>query len=358
MPPILASPSLNEATQLWEKLNRRSNDIAQFQIARLRECKGPLSVQQQYAAELREDIDSFQKLLEELELLADDQEKESDRVAVKTWAGELGVTLSQLKKDSRSALLASKRTIDSLTRDHRDDLLRTSAISKSAQSRDEGGDDALMRTSNNVTEALRRTTATMQQELERSVLTTQMLDESSRTLHATSDLYTTFSTLLTTSKTLVTALEKADWLDRLLLLSSLAFFFLTLAYVMKKRVIDRGIWLAFWWAKYVPWKSLLGTGRAEDGTIVSALEKSHVVNEVTTTVAEQVAAATAVLASLATAVVTAPAAEPSSVMEDIADIDSMIEHVSMMMEAPEGEHPNAHGVTVEERGEVVLRDEL
>jgi len=357
MPPILAPPALNEATQLWEKLNRRSNDITQFQITRLRDCKGPLLTQQQYAAELREDIESFQRLLEDLELLADDQEKESDRIAVKTWVEELGVTLAQLKKDSRSALLASKRTIDSLARGHRDDLLRTSAVSKSVIPRDEKGDDALMRTSNNVTEALRRTTATMQQELERSVLTTQMLDESSRTLHATSDLYTTFSTLLTTSKTLVTALEKADWLDRLLLLSSLACFFLTLAYVMKKRIIDKGLWLAFWWAKYVPWKSLLGTGKVEE-TVISTLEKSSLVSEVMTTVGEQVTIVTTVLTSLATAALTAPTAEPSLIITDVPDFANITKHAPMVMDGEaEGEHRDdrARGVIMEE---VMLRDEL
>ena len=71
-------------------------------------------------------------------------------------------------------------------------------------------------------------------------------------MSATSDLYTIFGTLLTTSKNLVTALEKSDWLDRLLILSSLVFFLLAVAYILKKRVIDKGIWLAFWWVKYLP----------------------------------------------------------------------------------------------------------
>ena len=78
------------------------------------------------------------------------------------------------------------------------------------------------------------------------------LEESTQTMTMTSDLYTMFRSLLDTSKTLVTALEKSDWLDRLLLLSSLAFFLLVVAYILKKRVIDKGIWLAFWWVKYLP----------------------------------------------------------------------------------------------------------
>lgn len=41
-------------------------------------------------------------------------------------------------------------------------------------------DDALMKASNDVTESLRRTMGLMQKELERSVLSTQMLGEAER----------------------------------------------------------------------------------------------------------------------------------------------------------------------------------
>lgn len=130
-----------------------------------------------------------------------------------------------------------------------------------------------MHASEAATEALRQTTQLMQQELERSISSTQMLgllpslssrlvtspsfffddtEESTRTMSTTSDLYTIFGTFLTTSKHLVTTLEKSDWLDRLLILSSLAFFLLAVAYIIKKRVIDKGLWLAFWWIKYLP----------------------------------------------------------------------------------------------------------
>ncbi|KAG8896852.1 hypothetical protein FRB99_008611 [Tulasnella sp. 403] len=109
-----------------------------------------------------------------------------------------------------------------------------------------------MKATNDVTEAFRRTANLMQQELERSVLTQQMFDDSSRTLTVTSDLYSTFTGLLNTSKTLVTALEKSDYLDRLLIISSLILFLSVVAYILKRRIVDRGIALAFWWVKYVP----------------------------------------------------------------------------------------------------------
>lgn len=164
-----------------------------------------------------------------------------------------------------------------------------------------------------VTDALRRTTQLMHQELERSVLSTQMLgmcmanntsscptlsrllDESTKTMTSTSDVYSSFSTLLTTSKTLVTALEKSDWLDRLLILSSLAFFLLTVAYILKKRIIDKGLWLAFWWVKYLPLPSPSLPRVVEK---VGVVGPSAVMQRVATTLSAAAATATSVVLSV------------------------------------------------------------
>jgi protein transport protein SEC20 len=45
-------------------IQRRQNDLREFQIPRLRDCSESLSVQQQYAAELREDLESITYLVE------------------------------------------------------------------------------------------------------------------------------------------------------------------------------------------------------------------------------------------------------------------------------------------------------
>lgn len=38
----------------------------------------------------------------------------------------------------------------------------------------------------------------------------------------------------------------------MLLFASVALFVLAPLYIIKKRLIDKGVWLAFWWVKYVP----------------------------------------------------------------------------------------------------------
>lgn len=102
----------------------------------------------------------------------------------------------------------------------------------------------------------------MQTELERSVLSVQMLgesplcvcchpaniaDSSTETLRSTNSLYERYNDLLSASGKIVKALEKADWWDRALIASAFAFFLLCVAYVIKRRVLDRVGGLAAWW---------------------------------------------------------------------------------------------------------------
>ena len=50
----------------------------------------------------------------------------------------------------------------------------------------------------------------------------------------------------------MTALEQTDWLDRVLIISALVFFGLVVLFVLKQRILDRGLRIAFWWTRFVP----------------------------------------------------------------------------------------------------------
>jgi protein transport protein SEC20 len=63
MPPIPSTLDEDVRAQL-ESLSRRQKDLQTFQIPRLRSFDGALATQQQYAAELREDIEAFARQLE------------------------------------------------------------------------------------------------------------------------------------------------------------------------------------------------------------------------------------------------------------------------------------------------------
>lgn len=71
-----------------------------------------------------------------------------------------------------------------------------------------------------------------------------MSESSTATMTMTNNEYSTFTTLLSASKALITTLERADFLDRLILLAALTFFGLVCVYVFKRRVVDKGVRVA------------------------------------------------------------------------------------------------------------------
>jgi protein transport protein SEC20 len=98
--------------------------------------------------------------------------------------------------------------------------------------------------------------------------------------------------LLGSSKQLVTALEKADWLDRILIFAGLAFFILVVLFILKQRVLDRGLRVAFWWTRF------LSRGDSQLNVKQEMMEKGVTITQSLAAVASSVVASTApVLAS-------------------------------------------------------------
>jgi protein transport protein SEC20 len=63
MPPIPTTYD-DETNNLIASIQRRQTDLSELQIPRLRDCRESLAVQQNLAAELREDVDTVGKQIE------------------------------------------------------------------------------------------------------------------------------------------------------------------------------------------------------------------------------------------------------------------------------------------------------
>ena len=96
-----------------------------------------------------------------------------------------------------------------------------------------------------------------------------------------------------TSKQLITALEQSDWLDRMLIISGLIFFLLVVAFILKQRIVDRGLRVAFWWTRFIPdFSGDEALVRMEAGDIVKAA--TGVVSTVASSVAAPLLSGTSV----------------------------------------------------------------
>lgn len=105
-----------------------------------------------------------------------------------------------------------------------------------------------------------------------------------------------------TSKHLITALEKTDWLDRIVILSAFMFFILVVLFILKQRFIDRGLRIALWWTRFVPLPDFHSTkpdmlSVAEEGSAVSL---SVVMTTATSTLSSLVASSDSTASPLVT----------------------------------------------------------
>ncbi|BEI86834.1 hypothetical protein CcaverHIS002_0701800 [Cutaneotrichosporon cavernicola] len=244
-------------------LQRRLDDVRTFQLPRLRTCASA-AMARDLAAEARSDLEAVRTALEEAREDAENLPVRERDAAVAGLAGIEG-EYAATHAEYRAAIVAAKKASAAAVRKH--ELLEPLDEAPRAEaSTAVGGDDALQTKTNEVTDALRRTTQLLQTELERSVLSTQMLKESTTTMRSTQGLYDNYTALLTTSGQLVRAIERADWWDRALIMAAFACFLLAVLWVVKQRVLDRVGGAAVWWVggSFRLLRMMGGGGKAKD----------------------------------------------------------------------------------------------
>ena len=121
---------------------------------------------------------------------------------------------------------------------------------------------------------------------------------------------------MTTSKHLITALEKSDWLDRMLVFAGLAFFVLVVAFILKQRIVDRGLRIAFWWTRFIPDFS------SDEELLNMNMEEAKVAASAVTGTVVSVSLAVAVAAASASSTLAPVLASSSYVGEPSLSVDS------------------------------------
>lgn len=231
--------------------------------------------------------------LDELEVLADECEEESTRTSALKIVADHRKDVVRLRSSFRTVSLEAKRALsNTILQSTRAELL----AGATAKSRSSNTEEALMSASSDVTQSLRNTLDIMRQELDRSVMSTHLLEQQTATLQLTSDQYMTFGELMKTSRALISSLQRADLMDRILLSGALLFFILVCMYILKKRILDRGVSLL---STLISPLARLGGSSPDAGTkmVVSSNGQDDIL---TATVAAATATAIALIPSLIT----------------------------------------------------------
>ena len=126
---------------------------------------------------------------------------------------------------------------------------------------------------------------------------------------------------MTTSKHLITALEKSDWLDRLLIMAALVFFILVVLFILKQRLVDRSIRIAFWWTRFIP---------STRSTAAHTLEKG--VTATSSTIASVASVSTAVANAAVSSIISSIANESPMSVNSPSLVETSTSHSSELLQ--------------------------
>ncbi|KAI9595182.1 Sec20-domain-containing protein [Syncephalis fuscata] len=229
--------------------------------------------QRDLAATARTQLRQFERAITDARELAEDEDREQDRIALLRQIDRHDAHRKQLQTALRKATLEGKRKADAHARFEREALLGSSGANNglSNNRRVQSTEKAMMRASSEVTESLRRTTQLMQAEVEKSSLNATTLEDSSRLLRAAHGEYRGLDTVLRTSRQVLTRLERGDWTDRLLILFGLFVFLLVVLYVVRRRFWIPGMS----WVFSSLWTLLTGSDAPKDGLLDNALTSDY-----------------------------------------------------------------------------------
>ncbi|SPC64951.1 uncharacterized protein UHOD_07928 [Ustilago sp. UG-2017b] len=313
---------------------RYSQDVTNHQIPRLQTCKCA-SLLTDYEAELISSIDGLKRQVNDLKLAVDEAESEAERREIASLVLEVNQQLEEIRQSVRKALLAARRSIENARTAEARAGLQLAADSAKERTGGRGGgsssEDKLMTASQDVTDALRRTVSLMSSELEKSAMSSQLLEESSQTISSLSFQYGSLTTLMTNSAKMIKTMEREDLIGKGVVAASFLFFLACVGYIVYVRLISKGIGLVGFFFRLFGLNKLLG-GSASRGE-ADLREKAELLKDVGKAVTSSETGklmAAAVTTAVASAV--SSAAAKKAVKEKVVDLqDGLGELVETVM---------------------------
>ncbi|XP_077992548.1 vesicle transport protein SEC20-like [Glandiceps talaboti] len=181
-------------------------------------------------SKIKEKIQVLRNRIEDLERLAKEQDKETDKVNILNDVDNHRKQLHSTQTALRKANLACKLAMD---RTAKEDLMSGGT---NPEIRKRKNKESLAKTATNITENLMNISRMMASSVEQSEETMHTLVTSSKTLQGTHEEFKGMQGVIHTSRKLLTKYNRREITDKLLIILALAFFFATVLYILKKRL--------------------------------------------------------------------------------------------------------------------------
>ncbi|CAO3644851.1 unnamed protein product [Cunninghamella blakesleeana] len=280
----------------FRSLSKQAADCQRF-IQRLNNVDS-ISIQEEIAGLIRNEIRRLEKDIESVKILADEEDCQSTRNQILNRLGEYETQCTRLQNSARQAILKSKQRVTEKEQQNRKALFGNRINGENFTEQYEllkrnskGNNEALLRATSNVTDALKRTSTLMQQELEKSAYSANTLADSSKTISATLSEYENLGSLLNLSKRMITHLETSDWIDRIVLFIGITIFCLVVIYIIKKRTWDVGVSWLTWLSSFSNNKNTLTSTSVSSSSLISTIIPSstkEIITVATNTVKESI----------------------------------------------------------------------
>ncbi|XP_063432300.1 vesicle transport protein SEC20-like [Mytilus trossulus] len=180
--------------------------------------------------EIRGKLRKLRKKIEDLERLANEQDREEDRITLLHDVGnhkqQLTNTVSTLRQSNLSAQLA-------IDRSEKDQLLNGGT---GLRKRGGNSKEGLAKVASDITENLMALNRKIADQVKQSESTKSTLLKSSTTITSTQEEMKSMGGHIKNSQRLITKYSRRQFTDKLLIFLALVFFFVTVLYIMKKRI--------------------------------------------------------------------------------------------------------------------------
>ncbi|XP_038628490.1 vesicle transport protein SEC20 [Tachyglossus aculeatus] len=203
-------------------------DLKAF-IQDIRDCTGPLSTLTELNAKVKEKFQHLRLSIQELEQLAKEQDKESEKQALLLEVENHKKQMLSNQAAWRKANLACKIAIDNF---EKDELLQGGDLLRQRKSTKE----SLAQTTSGITESLMAISRMMSQQVRQSEEAMQTLANSSRTILDANEEFKSMSGTIQLGRKLITKYNRRELTDKLLIFLALALFLATVLYILKKRL--------------------------------------------------------------------------------------------------------------------------
>ncbi|NXW94039.1 SEC20 protein, partial [Alopecoenas beccarii] len=195
----------------------------------IRDCPGPLSALTELNAAVKEKFRHLRGRIQELEQMAKEQDKESEKQALLREVENHKKQMLSNQAAWRKANLACKIAIDN---SEKDQLLQGRESFRQRKTTKE----SLAESASNITESLMSISRMMSQQVQQSEEAVQTLANSSRTILEANEEFKSMSGTIQLGRKLITKYNRRELTDKLLIFLALALFLATVLYILKKRL--------------------------------------------------------------------------------------------------------------------------